>query len=251
MPDFSPIAVNQAASIRREEIADGAHCAIVDDVLTDPGALADIAVANADSFRTPGIGYPGLQLPVAQSALGDLHRLVKTRMSKLFPFHRVGLKIRAFLSMVTLQPEELWPLQRICHIDPDPDPGFGKYAAVIYLFDRPELGGTSFFRWRNQDLVWKAADTMREDSQRGMAFLRNEFATFREPPRYMTDSNEIAERVCTMPAKFNRMIFYSGDIPHSGAIERPDLLSKDFRTGRLTLNLFVSVMPRSDSRPAR
>lgn len=251
MPGFSPIAVNPSATVRREEIADGDYCAIIDDVLTDPKALVDLAAANARSFVSPGIGYPGLQLPVSQAAMGDLHRLIKMRMSKIFPFHRVGLKIRAFLSMVTLNPEELWPLQRICHIDPNPDPGCGKYAAVIYLFDRPELGGTSFFRWRDQDLVWEAADMMRENPEKGIEFLRNTFATFRETPRYMTDSNEIAERVCTMPARFNRMIFYSGDIPHSGAIERPELLSSDFRAGRLTLNLFVSVMPRYGSQPAQ
>jgi hypothetical protein len=40
------------------------------------------------------------------------------------------------------------------------------------------------------------------------------------------------------------MIFYSGDIPHSAYIEEPELLSDDVDVGRLTLNLFASVVPR-------
>jgi hypothetical protein len=154
------------------------------------------------------------------------------------------MKIRAYLSMVTLRPEALSPMQRICHIDPDTGPERVKYAAVIYLFDNETLGGTNFFRWRDRDLVWRAADIVREDPARGLAFLGQHFASFREPPRYMTDSNEIAERVCTVDARRNRMVFYSGDIPHSGAIEQPDLLSDDFRKGRLTLTLFASAVPR-------
>ena len=40
------------------------------------------------------------------------------------------------------------------------------------------------------------------------------------------------------------MIFYSGDVPHSAAIASPELLTKDFSKGRLTLNCFASVRPR-------
>ena len=83
-----------------------------------------------------------------------------------------------------------------------------------------------------------------DDQDKGLAFLQKDFPTFREPACYMTDSNEIAERLCTIPARFNRMIFYSGTVPHSAAITAPELLSKDFRKGRLTLNLFARVLAR-------
>jgi hypothetical protein len=58
----------------------------------------------------------------------------------------------------------------------------------------------------------------------------------------MTESNDVAELLCTVPARFNRFVFYSGDLPHSAAITAPDLLSDDPRKGRLTLNLFFSVL---------
>jgi hypothetical protein len=59
----------------------------------------------------------------------------------------------------------------------------------------------------------------------------------------MTGSNEIAELLYTVPPRFNRFVFYSGDMPHSAAIAAPELLSDDPRQGRLTLNLFFSVLP--------
>ena len=144
---------------------------------------------------------------------------------------------------------ELHFLQRICHIDPNPDPRRAKYGALVYLFNEERLGGTSFYRWRDEELVWKAADILRNDAGSGEEFLKRHFKTFREPPRYMTESNEIAERLYTVPPRFNRFVFYSGDIPHSGAITAPALLSDDPRKGRLTLNLFFSVLPKAQERP--
>lgn len=67
----------------------------------------------------------------------------------------------------------------------------------------------------------------------------------------MTESNEIAELLYTVAPRFNRFVFYSGDIPHTGAITAPELLSDDPRTGRLTLNLFFSVLPITDTSVAR
>jgi hypothetical protein len=60
----------------------------------------------------------------------------------------------------------------------------------------------------------------------------------------LTESCEVAELLTIIPAQFNRLIFYSGDIPHSAYIEEPELLSDDVDVGRLTLNLFASVVPR-------
>ncbi len=78
----------------------------------------------------------------------------------------------------------------------------------------------------------------------GYDYLLDNFATFRKPARYMTESNEIAKLVRTIPPRFNRLIFYSGRIPHNAAISAPDLLSNDARTGRLTLNIFADVLPK-------
>ena len=140
--------------------------------------------------------------------------------------------------------DELSNLQRICHTDPTTSPARRNYAALVYLFDNEDLGGTSFYRWRDENLLRKATAIELEDADKGLAFLQENYPFYSEPACYMTESNEIAERLCVIPARFNRMVFYSGDVPHSGAITAPELLSKDFRDGRLTLNVFADVLPR-------
>ena len=60
----------------------------------------------------------------------------------------------------------------------------------------------------------------------------------------MTGSNDIAELLTVVPARFNRLIFYDGEAPHSGHIANPDMLSDDVSKGRLTLNFFANVHPR-------
>jgi hypothetical protein len=240
------IRINPQASLRREQICEKEFCIVVDDFLQDPNMLVEFASRHPGEFSNPNIGYPGVQVRVNDDAMKEIFRFVRSRMSKEYTFMRGRIGIRSLLSMLTLPPDELTLMQRICHIDPNPDPGRGKYAAIVYLFSDERLGGTSFYRWRDEGLVWKAADMLRNDVDKGEEFLKRHFKTFREPPRYMTESNEIAELLCTIPPRFNRFVFYSGDVPHSGAITAPELLSKDPRKGRLTLNLFFSVLPKAD-----
>ena len=60
---------------------------------------------------------------------------------------------------------------------------------------------------------------------------------------YMSGSNRYFERVAQVPAVWNRMIFYNGDLFHSGDIAAPARLSGDPRSGRLTLNGFFTCRP--------
>lgn len=240
------IQINPQASLRREQISENEFCVIVDDFLKDPDMLVEFASQHPRDFSHPNIGYPGVQLRVNDDAMKDIFRFVRSRMSKLYGFMRGRIGIRSLLSMLTLPPDALHYMQRICHIDPNPDAGRAKYAALIYLFHDERLGGTSFYRWRDEKLVWEGVAMLRQDTGKGEEFMQRHFKTFREPPRYMTESNEIAELLYTVPPRFNRFVFYSGDIPHTGAITAPELLSDDPRKGRLTLNLFFSVLPKGD-----
>lgn len=238
------IRINPEAPLRREQISETEFCVIVDDFLKDPHSLVEFAARHPADFSHPNVGYPGVQLRVGDEAMKEIFRFTRSNLSKLYSFMRGRIGIRSLLSMVTLPPDELAPMQRICHIDHNPDPSRGKYAALVYLFEDERLGGTSFYRWKDEKLVWDALKLLRSDAGEGEAFLEERFPTFREPPRYMTESNEIAERLCTVAPRFNRFVFYSGDLPHSAAIAAPELLSEDFRKGRLTLNLFFSVIPK-------
>jgi hypothetical protein len=56
----------------------------------------------------------------------------------------------------------------------------------------------------------------------------------------MNDGNRYFRKVGGIDAKWNRLIFYDGDILHSGDIPAPERLSADPLTGRLTLNGFFT-----------
>jgi hypothetical protein len=103
----------------------------------------------------------------------------------------------------------------------------------LYLFKDPELGGTSFYRPKQP-----LADTHALfDAWAGMA--DEEFTrTIGAAPAYLTGSNDYFELIATVPAAYNRVIFYDGSIFHSSHITRPELLSTDPASGRLTLNGF-------------
>lgn len=238
------IRINTDASIRREAISEDHDCVIVDDFLQDPHEIVEFAAHHAGEFSIPESYYPGLLFDVNDDAMTDIYRFIRSKMTKHFPFLRGGMNLWTNLSMVTLQPDELSHRQRLCHTDPDTSPNRVNYAALVYLFENEGLGGTGFYRWKDFELLQKANAIELVDSEKALAFLQENFATYREPARYMTGSNEIAELLCTIPARFNRLIFYSGDVPHSGAIAAPELLTSDFRKGRLTLNIFASVLPK-------
>ncbi len=217
---------------------------IVDDFLRDPHVLVEIAAHQADAFLMPERKYPGLLLGLDDDVMTDIYRFIGSKMTKHFPFLRGDLNMWTFLSMVTLQPDELAIGQRRCHTDPNVSPDRACYAALVYLFENEELGGTNFFNYLKKFELLKMVKAMDlEDPDKAMTFLQEHFPTFRKPAGYMTESNEIAENLCTIPARFNRLIFYSGSVPHGAAIAAPELLSSDPRKGRLTLNVFASVLP--------
>jgi hypothetical protein len=57
----------------------------------------------------------------------------------------------------------------------------------------------------------------------------------------MTESTDLAELLTVVPARFNRLVFYDGSLPHSGHITHPELLSDNVSKGRLTLNFFTTA----------
>lgn len=238
-PDpWSPAAgplFNPAATLRLVPIGPGAHCVVIDDVLARPDEVARWAAQQ--HFREPeGYPYPGLvaAAPAAVSALLTDH----------FGRHVRGLlggrrtldgALRA--SLVTVPPHELEPRQWLCHRDRvADDPAALLFAAsVLYLFRDPTLGGTSFYRPRlPQDQMNRLlADSQLLDAE---AFG----ARYGLQPGYMSGSNAWFEQVASVPAAWNRAIYYDGGIFHSADIGQPGALSRDPQRGRLTLNGFYT-----------
>jgi len=238
------IEINPDPLIRLEQVTDEHSCVVVDDFLKNPHAIVDFCCAHADEFSIPEHSYPGLLLSVSDDAMSDITRFIHTTMGKTFSFLKGGMTTSNFFSMATLQPDQLSNLQRLCHTDPRQRGDRRNFAGLVYLFEDERLGGTGFYRWKEREQIEEATALDLDDPNNALTFLQERFPTYKQPPSYMTESNEIAELLQAIPARFNRLIFYSGDLPHSASIAMPELLSEDFRRGRLTLNCFASVVPR-------
>lgn len=241
---MTSIAVNPDASVDVRQIDSENNCVIVDDFLSDPHALVEFATTSGKEFELQDIGYPGLLYDVPDEMMVEVQRFLRATMSRQFSFFKGDLRTSNYLSMATLPPAKLAPLQRLCHSDPKQRPDRRNYAGLVYLFDNEELGGTGFYRWKERELIERATAMEIDSAGSSLEFLKKHLQMYREEPSYMTGSNEVAELLLEIPARFNRLIFYSGDIPHSAHIPRPELLSTDFSKGRLTLNCFASVRPR-------
>lgn len=202
-------------------------CAVVDDFLLEPQALVAHALAQRGQFATdPGNFYPGPELGLGREFAFALDEFFMQHIRRSLGARRT-VSVSGRLSMATLALEQLSPLQRLCHRDAQAFlPGEGVAACVAYLFDQPALGGTSFYVARQSQ---EATAQLLRDARDGRLAVEE---------AYMHATNPWFEQVCTVPAKFNRAIFYDGEVFHAAQIEDAAVLSDDPARGRLTMNGF-------------
>lgn len=234
---------NASPKVQLLEIPGRYPCVVIDDALTDPQALVDAAIQNQGAFvRAAEGGFPGLELRMPEAFS---HRL--NEFFLLHARHHLGARRTVSnysrLSLVARPPSELTPLQRVCHRDyVSLDPRHCMSACVLYLFRDPALGGTSFFRPRRSN-----EETTRLLGQ-WAAMSQSQFTqALGLEPQYPTTSNPYFERVCTVPAAWNRIIFYDSTVFHSGDIAQPERLDPNPAVGRLTLNGFFVCRPAADA----
>lgn len=201
-------------------------CVVVDDFLRDPESLVAYAKDNLSRFATPAINaFPGIELRMPDDFSARLNDFFIQHVRKPLDVRR-SLSMYSRLSMVTLQPDQLAPHQRICHQDHLPDnPEYFYAACVLYLFNNPAMGGTSFFVPSNQ-VVGSSAPAPDEDPDAA--------------PAYITRSTRDFGLLGTVAAAWNRAIFYDGTIFHSAHIDQPALLDARPDHGRLTMNGFFT-----------
>jgi len=222
------------------EPAPGLRCVVLDDVLLEPETLVSFAAGRR--FEAPeGNLYPG--------GVMSLSAEFDQRLRDLFWQHARGpLGLRRCqaayvrLALATTPVDQLQPLQWLCHRDriDENDPGGMFAASVLYLFRDPALGGTRFFAPR------RPASELAELFRDAQALPPADFsARHGIAPGYPAEDSEYFDCVATVPAAWNRMIIYDGGGYHSAAIDRPDLLSDDAATGRLTLNGFFPCRRQS------
>jgi len=228
---------NPNLSMNRVALSDGRSYVVVDNILREPEQVVAHAVARrADFSQEVSHYYPGPELRLPQGA----HGAFEAFFSQTIRGQLGGRRTRSTtcrMSMVTRKPEDLEPFQRIPHVDGGPlQPGEGNFAMVLYLFEDERLGGTSFFRPRVD------AATLSTMMARAQHMDRDAFSSLIDSaPAYPTKTNAYFEKMATVPAAFNRAVFYDGSIYHSGDIRHPELLSADPEKGRLTINAFFGV----------
>lgn len=229
---------NPAPRVSAVPIAPGEFCILVDEALANPEGL--VAWAATQQFRpAEGFPYPGVMV--------DAPAPVSVMVGDYFAEHvrgRLGgrrtLSTTVRLSLVTLSPQELRPVQWQCHRDRlGSTPRDLRLAAMVaYLFHDSELGGTSFYR-----CLLSGEETERMIDDAGHMSAAEFSVRYGLEAGYLSGSNRYFERLAQVPAAWNRMLFYNGDLFHSADITAPARLSGDPRTGRLTLNGFFTCRP--------
>lgn len=213
----------------------GRHaCYVIDDALLDPGRWVDFAASNFNAFQfSPHNAYPGPELRMPDAISAQLDAYFATHVRRLLGARRTR-RMYSRLSLATLAPEQLAPRQWLCHVDRlEVEPGQCLAASVLYLFGDASLGGTSFY------VPMRPLPEIARLIQDSSTAPPDAFATqYGLRPGYMTESNAWFEKVLTIPARWNRLIFYDGSVFHCGEIATPEKLHADPRSGRLTLNGF-------------
>jgi hypothetical protein len=224
---------NPQATLRWLRLKTGAPCCVIDNALANPGGLAEWA--KGQRYSQPTYPYPGVvcEVPPITALVADFFaQHIRSGLAG-----RRTLSSVSRLSMVTMAPHLLAPRQWQCHRDrvEAPPADVVLAASVLYLFHDAELGGTSFYAPRQTP---EATDQMILDSQilEADAFS----ARYGLKPGYMAGSNAYFVRTDWIEALWNRMIFYDGDVFHSGDVGDAQHLSADPARGRLTLNSFFA-----------
>lgn len=215
----------------------GRHvCHVIDDALRDPDALVAYAAMHAGDFVEAGHNaYPGPELRMPDGFSAQLDAFFTAHLRRLFDVRRTD-RMYSRLAITATPPEQLSPSQSICHIDRlSVEPRHRIVASVLYLFRDERLGGTGFYAPKHppETIMPLIVDAGQMDAD---AF-RTRYGI---DTGYMTASNAWFEKLQAVPARYNRMIFYEGTVFHSGEIAHPELLSRDPRAGRLSLNGFFT-----------
>jgi hypothetical protein len=226
-PDVTTLAISPAST-----------CLVIDNALEAPDRWVERACLHADAFEAlPGNAYPGVELHMPDGVTAAIDALLQAPMRRALGAGET-LSSYSRLALVTKTPPQLSARQWLCHRDRmGSAPNQIALACVLYLFTDPRLGGTSFYR-AQQSEAQTAALIQDSDVLSDAAFG----AKYGLSPGFITASNPYFAQTLVVPAKFNRMIFYSGELFHSSHITAPQLLHPDPARGRLTLNGFFTCL---------
>ena len=207
---------------------------VVDDYLPDPAAIIDLAV-NGPSFAPNGPFYPGIRAPVPPSSFQTLLGPLSEILPRCFDYTgRAGLRECNF-SLVTTPSDQLQPIQRLPHFD---SLEYGRVAALLYLCQGENQGGTAFYRQRSTGFE-------SVDAGRFPAFepaLNADVARLGLPDAaYIDETSPIYEMIGRVEARYNRMIVYLSSSLHCAYVPKDFAFDPNPITGRLTVNAFLGM----------
>ena len=202
---------------------------LIDGLLDAPDEV--VAGAGLQKFAKITPQYPGVRATLGPEA-DDWLEILSPMLTREFGGPSGRWSMQAWYSLVTSDPSELLPMQRIPHVDgTDPD----QIAMMLYL-NKGEHGGTAFFRHRSTGLESLTAETF----PRYRSSLQEDVAKSGLPPaRYTVDGEPHFEKIYSTTGAYNLAAFYRGNILHSGVIDNDKPLSADPQEGRLTINAFL------------
>lgn len=200
------------------------------DALADPEAV--VAIAARHRYAEHGPYYPGLRAPVSETIAMPLVAPLLGQLEDSFALTRAPQYRECFLSMVTLPPDRLDPIQRLPHFDGvEPE----RLAVLLYL-DREERGGTGFYRQRGTG--FESVDAARFEIYRDT--LNAEVEREGLPPSgYIAGDTPLFEQIHRTGGRFNSLVVYRGNTLHCAALSPDFSPGVDPASGRLTLNLFL------------
>jgi len=234
---FKPVSLSsdmtiEVLSIGREQ----QPVVVLDQVLANPENLLAYAASGEAFSTTPNDYYPGVRKEIPKQYSNLLCQLVLDSFPEVFAVlsdTQANVNLCA-LSLATTPAEKLRPIQSLPHFDTS----HNSQLAVVHYLCSEAHGGTSFFRHKQTGF-----ETITEDRiQRYAPALKAEVIAARFlGQQYVSGDNEWFERTGGVPAKFNRAIFYRGNILHSGDIQPEMGLSSEPVAGRLTANTFIQL----------
>ncbi|MBC7405513.1 MAG: hypothetical protein H7252_07505 [Cytophaga sp.] len=220
---------------------------MIDDALKDPELWLTVAADQQSDFCLAGKGkspgYPGIELHMSTEINDAVAEFFLQHIRHRIHARRLVQTLSRF-SMTTLRHDQLRPVHSLCHRDVSGPENLMKAASVLYLFKDSSLGGTSFYAPKKS--VEETDELVHDSLHMSSLDFTKKYAI---EQRYMQGANTYFEQIGEVAAKWNRIVFYDGNIYHTADIVDAEKLSADPRIGRLTINGFFSCTPKATSTP--
>ncbi|GIU45876.1 hypothetical protein TUM4438_20370 [Shewanella sairae] len=205
---------------------------IIDNALSSPNAVTQYAKETAyfNDVGADNTFYPGVRDKMPQPYLRFLTSLIEGLIIKGALKGDVNTLdvFRSELSLTTLAPNELNLYQKMPHIDCLNNDEY----AVVHYFCSEAHGGTSLYNFKPLDLVALTKEHQVKQMIEQVAAQPSNHQS------YIDGDTPLFQRVAQIPAKFNRIAIYKGNLLHSADLSNPINQVNDLDDGRLTVASF-------------